>query len=218
MELITRHISSTDWITSIFITCLILLVVLRLVNSVKFFDFLTLFTDNKYLSTQQKQHKGSNLFNTILVSIQILTVALFIYITYQTFDWKTDTKGFFLYTQITIAYMLFVLCKLLIEKIIAVIFSIESLIEEYTFAKLSYRNYLGILLLPIVLFLAYTITPTQILLQIICVIFALLNVTSLILFYKKQENIIYSNLFYFILYLCTLEIAPYFVVYKLFIL
>ncbi|WP_459211473.1 DUF4271 domain-containing protein [Aquimarina rhabdastrellae] len=214
MEIITRHIVTTDWIALIFIFCLSLLVILRLLNVVRFFDFLTLVSSSKYI-TLQKHNKSNMLFSALLVFIQIVSAALFIYIAYQTFDWQTETKGFLLFVQIAVGYMLFILVKLLIEYIIATIFSIEDLIQEYVFQKLSYRNYLGLFLLFINLFLVYTFSPSSLVLLILFFLLVFLNCVALFSIYKKQENAIYSNLFYFILYLCTLEIAPYFILYKL---
>ncbi|WP_304138277.1 DUF4271 domain-containing protein [Mesonia mobilis] len=44
----------------------------------------------------------------------------------------------------------------------------------------------------------------------------LTNIFSLLLIYRKNQSLITGNWFYFILYLCTLEIAPYFILYKVF--
>ena len=217
MEISIRHIISSDWIACIFVFCLILLTVLRYVNVVRFFDFLMLLSSGKYLSLQ-KQNKNNGIFTVSLTLIQILAATLLIYITYQTYGWETEAKNFLLFVQIAIAYMLFLIVKILIEQMVATIFSIDDLIKNYTFQKLSYRNYLGVIVLFVNLFLVYSFTPSTIVLEILFIVLAILNCISLFSIYRKHESVIYSNMFYFILYLCTLEIAPYFIVYKIFTL
>ncbi|KAA1243178.1 DUF4271 domain-containing protein [Aquimarina sp. RZ0] len=215
MEIITREITATNWITIVILICCLLLAIAKTIDTVRFSDFVLLFNTNKYIVLTPKGSKLSTLFNGILIAVQILSASLFIYVCIDILGSRNNDM--ILFFKITTLYLLVLICKMLIEKIIATIFSIESLIEEYLFYKISYRNFLGVTLLPLNLLFVYTIKPSMNVLIFTLVLLLILNLIILFSIYKKNENIILNNLFYFILYLCALEIAPYFILYKLII-
>ncbi|WP_344926308.1 DUF4271 domain-containing protein [Aquimarina addita] len=217
MEIITRDITSTNWITIVMLICLALLATARLANTVRFSEFLLLFNTNKYIFVHQKGSKLSTIFNGILMLVQVLSVSLLIYICFEVLNWQKETINMILFLKIATFYLVVLVCKMLVEKIVATIFSIEPIIEEYLFYKISYRNFMGMLLLPLHLVFFYTIKPTAIILFIILGLLLLSNLIMLFFIYRKNEKIILNNLFYFILYLCALEIAPYFILYKIII-
>lgn len=218
MEIIAREIVSTDWITIVIMVCFALLATAKLMNSVRFSEFVMLFNTNKYVVLNQKGNKLSTLFNGVLILVQVLSVSLFIYLCVDVLQWQSDnTTDMMLYLKIASLYLFVLICKILIEKIISTIFSIEVLIEDYLFYKISYRNFLGLILLPLNLLFIYTAKPSKIVLIVLAVSLLILNLIVLFSVYKKNENIILNHMFYFILYLCALEIAPYFMLYKLII-
>src|SRR5690606_28874261 len=104
--------------------------------------------------------------------------------------------------------------KLYTEKIIASIFSIDTIIDHYLYQKLSYRNLLSILILFANILLIYTFSESKFIVIFIASVVLLINVAMLLYTFKSSEKIITNNLFYFILYLCALEISPYFILYK----
>ncbi len=215
MEFILREITSTNWLTIIITVCLMLLAAAKGVNMLRFTDFMMLFSNSKYIISYQKLNKLSSLFNAILLLFQIVSVSLFLYLCFGVFEWQVVPNQITLYFKIAIIYTVIVICKLLIEKIVATIFSIDSIIDEYLFYKVSYRNFMGVILLPINIVFIYALQPSIIAFIILLILLIILNTIMLVSFYKKNENIILNHLFYFILYLCALEIAPYFILYKL---
>jgi len=217
MEFITREIIATDWITIVIMVCLTLLATAKLMNSARFSEFVMLFNTNKYVVLNQKGNKLSTVFNGLLILVQVFSVSLFIYLCIDVLQWESDTIDMILYFKIASLYLFVLICKILIEKIISTIFSIETLIEDYLFYKISYRNFLGVILLPLNLLFIYTAKPSKIVLIVLVVSLLILNLIILFSIYKKNENIILNHMFYFILYLCALEIAPYFMLYKLII-
>lgn len=215
MEFILREISSTNWLTILIVAGLFLLATAKTVNAVRFSDFMMLLTNNKYILSSQKVNKLSSLFNVILLLFQIISVSVFIYLCFKVFKWQVAASEITLYVKIVILYTVIVVCKLLVEKIIATIFSIDPIIDLYLFYKVSYRNYLGVLLLPVNILFIYGLQGSKITFVVLLVSLISINIIMLFSFYRKNQNIILNHIFYFILYLCALEIAPYFVLYKL---
>lgn len=174
-----------------------------------------LFNTSQYITLHQKANKISTPFNLILLGFQIITISLFLYLCWNTFGWQSNFEGGSLFLIIMASYGIVVICKVLIEKIIGTIFALDHLIEDYVFHKMSYRNFLGLILFPIIIIFVYGIHPSKNVLYAVFLIIMILNLIILFPFYKKNENIILNHIFYFILYLCALEIAPYFILYKL---
>jgi len=215
MDIIAREIIGTDWITIVIMVCLVLLTTAKLINSARFLEFVMLFNTNKYIVLNQKGNKLSTLFNGVLILVQVLSVCLFIYLCADVLQWQRDAIDMIFYFKIASLYLFVLICKILVEKIISTLFSIEVLIEDYLFYKISYRNFLGVILLPLNLIFIYAVKPSEIILYILIGSLSILNLIVFISFFKKNENIILNHMFYFILYLCALEIAPYFILYKL---
>jgi uncharacterized protein YacL len=123
---------------------------------------------------------------------------------------KTD---WVLYTQIATFLIFFILSKFLIEKIIATAFNIEEFVEQFNLQKVIYRTYIGLLILPINIILFYYDTVSRNIPILIIAIILAINALTYFISIKNYQNAIFSKLFYFILYLCAFEIAPYYFIY-----
>ena len=214
MEPITREIISNNWITIILTLNLIILVSAKVANPLRFADFTGLFNSNKFVIFNQKGNQLSSIFNVILILMQALSVSTFLYICIKIFALIDIKNDLIVFLKVFSFYLAFVVCKVLIEKIVGAIFSIDNLLDDYLFYKLSYRNFFGLILLPFNIIFIYTAEPSKIFIIIFIAAILLFNIIVMISAYKKNENLILNNLLYFILYLCALEIAPYFIVYK----
>jgi hypothetical protein len=123
---------------------------------------------------------------------------------------KTD---WILFVQICTFLSVFVLSKFLIEKIIATSFAIDEFADQFNLQKVTYRTYIGVLLLPINAILFYNTNTSDLLFYGIITIIAVTNLLTYVVSLKNYQNLLFGKLFYFILYLCALEIAPYYFIY-----
>ncbi|MBD0823637.1 DUF4271 domain-containing protein [Aestuariibaculum marinum] len=212
-----RETLSNDLFTIFIIIGLVTVAITKLIAPKRFNDFTYVIGNSKYLKIYAREQKFLDKFEALLFFNLILSSSVFVYIIYL----KT--------TQTTIIYpdaivklatgiAVFILIKVLIERLVASIFEIEKLTDLYLFQKITYKNYLGLLLLPINAILLYSFTPSLNFIYFIIILLLIINVVGLITSFKAHQSLIKPNLFYFILYLCTLEIAPYIILYKVFIL
>src|SRR5690606_17107728 len=111
----------------------------------------------------------------------------------------------------------FILIKVLLERLIGSLFSIDNLMDKYQFQKTSYKNYLGLVLIPINVLLLYSVTPNKAIVLTIIILLTVINTIGLLTSYKSNLNLIKRDFFYFILYLCTVVIGPYIILYNVFI-
>lgn len=216
MDFSERHIISHDWATYLLVLCFVIFALTKYLYPRRFYEFLLLPITNKYFFVQGKDDSLGHPFNLFLFVTQIISVSLFIFFIFKVFNPSEIQKNPWFFLQISTVFTVFVLMKISLEKIVANVFSLDEMMNNYLYQKLSYRNFLGILLFTGNLFFLYVVPPTAVSLIVFGIFILVLNAISLLYSYKKMGNLILDNFFYFILYLCTLEIAPYIILYKTF--
>lgn len=216
LEAIERYTTANDLLTLIILLVLLLLVLAKKLFQSRFEDFLSLITSGKYMVIKSREHKALFGFNVLMLIIHILSISLFLFVLFRTFISSDIENTAMILLRIITGYSFFVLLKIFIEKIIANIFDIDDYIDSYLFQKHTYRNFISLTLFPISILLVYTDNLRNVLFY---VILGLLFAATIYIFTRiiiKNEGLISRNWFYFILYLCALEITPYVILYKLF--
>jgi hypothetical protein len=90
-----------------------------------------------------------------------------------------------------------------------IIFNNEKIISEIIFKKLSYLNYSSLVMLLANITLTYIFPESRPVLFIGIFLILLINSIGWITIVKNYQKFISAHFFYFILYLCALEIAPF---------
>ena len=153
-------------------------------------------------------------FTILLFIVQIISFSFFIQLVLNFFGYVSKTD-WVIFIRIFTFFGIFVLSKFLIEKIVATIFNIEEFAEQFNLQKVSYRTFIGLILLPINIYLFYNNTSSNILIYFTIAVILIINLFSYLVSLKIYQNLLIGKLFYFILYLCALEIAPYYFIYYL---
>lgn len=214
LELHPRIIENKDWATALFMVSFGLIVVTRNLFENRFHDFIRLLFSDKYLKIYKESTHLMGSFNVLLFVTNLISLSFFIQLVFHHLDYGEKTD-WILFVQIFTFLTVFILAKFLVEKIIATTFGIEELIEEFNLQKVSFRTYIGLLLLPVTLILFYNDILSNSLIYSIIGILLAINLLTYLFSLKIYQNLIISQLFYFILYLCALEIAPYYFLYYL---
>ncbi|MEN9908658.1 MAG: hypothetical protein RLZZ540_1807 [Bacteroidota bacterium] len=210
-----RITENKDWATFLFVFAFAIIAIIKSVFGNRFSDFINLIFSDKYSKVYRDSSQLKSSFTISLFFVQVISFAFFIQISLSIFGYASKTD-WILYIQIITFLIFFILSKYLIEKIIATTFNIEEFMEQFNLQKITYRTYIGIIILPINILLFYYNTVSQNIPIAIIAIILVLSILTYSLSIKKYQSLIFSKLFYFILYLCTLEIAPYFFMYYLF--
>ncbi|MBZ0327566.1 MAG: DUF4271 domain-containing protein [Altibacter sp.] len=214
MQYLERHTESLDWVTLLLVGCFVLFTFARQRYPKRFQEFIMLPITNKYFLVQGRNDEIQHPFNILLFVAQVISVSLFIFLFFKLNAPDMLENNPWLFVQICTGYMVFVHIKFVLEKIIGAIFSMDQLINSYLYQKLSYRNLLSMIFFIGNLLFFYVVQPTQSVLFIFALSVLLLNGIALFYSYKTNGNLILGNFFYFILYLCALEISPYIILYK----
>lgn len=207
-----RILENKDWATILFVFSFALIALTKTAFENRFNDFLKLMISDKYLKIYKDSFYLMSWFTVILFFVQLLSLSFFIQLLLSYFGYTSKTDWLF-YIRITTVTGVFILSKYLIEKIIAVIFNIEEFAENFNLKKVSYRTFIGVLLLPINFVLFYNNNVSINAIYTILTVILFINIGTYLNSLKIYQSLIFGKLFYFILYLCTLEIAPYYFMY-----
>lgn len=211
-----REVISNELFTILIVLGLCILAFAKYAFSNRFNDYLWVIGNSKYLKIYAREQKFIDQFDSLLFVNLIISLSIFSFVGYNTF---VDSLQFDLTTfiKLFVGIGAIILIKILLERLIGSLFDIDELIDSYIFQKTNYKNYIGLFLLPINIILIYAIQPTATIMYVVIAFVILINLIGFITSFKTHQKTILNNLFYFILYLCALEIAPYIILYKLFI-
>lgn len=207
-----RIIENKDWATALFIIAACFIVTIKTFFENRFLEFIKLPVSDKYLKTYKDGTHLKSWFSIVLFFVQMITFA-FLLLLFLDAEGLVDKYNWQKYILIFTLLITFVLSKFLIEKIIATSFYIEELIEQFNLQKVTYRTMISIFLFPAVVFLYYNPVKSTLVYYTIFSMLLIYNSIVYIKIIRQYQNIVIGKLFYFILYLCTLEIAPYYFLY-----
>ena len=210
-----REIISNEWYTVLIVLSLCILTFAKQVYAHRFSVFLGVVGNSKYLKIYSREKKIIDKFDTLLFLNLIISLSIFVFLSYTTIV-EPLPFNIILYLKIALGVSLVLLTKILLERLIASLFTINSIIDAYLFQKTSYKNFIGILLIPVNMILVFAVHPKPSIFFVIFGVLILINLIGVFTSIKSYQKIILHNFFYFILYLCALEIGPYIILYKLF--
>jgi len=215
IQLQERIIESKDWATVLFVLCVGIIAVNKTISSVRFNEFIRLAYSDKYTKIYKDSSNLMSGFTVSMFVLQLFSFSFFTLLVLNQFDKAEKTNGI-VYIQIFTFLTVFILSKFLIEKIVATAFKIEEFNEQFNLLKVNYRAYFGFILLPFNIILFYNTFDSKLFFWILLVALFVINITTYIVALKLYQNLLIRKIFYFILYLCTLEIAPYYFIYNWF--
>ena len=198
-----RDIISNDSLTLILLGSLLYVIILKRINP-------TIFDQNLSFKKKELINKISNSLLGIK-SIEILYNFLFISnLSILLTFFKNKNFELFVYYELLGFVSIFFVVKIMLDFVIGRLFSVSELMKNYIWQKLVYHNSLGILLLLFNFLIAYYIFDGYYMILISIYISLLFLLFSYCSIYFSMKKVIIKNWFYFILYLCTLEIIPYY--------
>lgn len=209
-----RILEPKDWATYLFILSFALIAVTRTAFEGRFSEFLRILVSDKYIKVYKDTSHLMSGFTILLFIVQVISFSFFIQLLLHYLGYVSKSD-WVMFLRIFTFFGVFVLSKFLVEKIVAAVFNIEEFAEQFNLQKVSYRTFIGLILLPINIYLFYNNNLSNILIYCIIGVILIINLFSYLVSLKIYQNLIVGKLFYFILYLCALEIAPYYFIYYL---
>ena len=209
-----RNIIINDWFTVSIMICMVFIAMAKLLFSNRFNDFIEIIGNSNYLKIYIKDQKFINTFDGLLFINLVISLTLFVILIINNLDSNLEPNNIELFYKLFIGLGSILIIKVLLDRLIGSLFDIDELMNDYVFQKITYKNYLGLILVPINILLIYAVTPSRSIIFVAIFILFAVNFVGFLEFLKSHLNTIKDNLFYFILYICALEIAPYVILYK----
>ncbi len=217
-EGIEKISATSDWVTLFFLVTLILMAVLQFNFSERFSKLFSLVYSEKYYTDYIKTRPLIfNTFHVVFFFIIIFNISLLIYFTINTFSSSPIQDPFYLFFQILLMTFAYFLIRYFIGVVLANIFEVEEGQKLFTFLKISNLALISVLVFPLLVLSNYSVGVFHKFLITFGIVasFAIALFRYFVLI--KNEKLTFNSLFYLFLYLCALELAPFIVVYKLFV-
>ncbi|MGB5608041.1 DUF4271 domain-containing protein [Eudoraea sp.] len=212
MEPVQRVINNIDWITAIIFSSILFMVIAKNLFYQRFLNFIILPFNNKYIFMYNKKDKLLNWFNIFFTLFQLLNFSLFIYLASNILS-NSESDLYPVVFSIILGFLfLFLFGKILLQMGGGFVFNNNKIISEFIFKKLSYLNYSSIIMLASNIIITYVLTDSKIVVFASIFLIVVVNVIGWITIIKNYQKLISSYFFYFILYLCALEIAPFVII------
>jgi len=213
-----REFISNDWFTVSLIILGFGLLLLKQSNSVKYLQFAKLPFSSEYLRGKTKESRLFTGFEIILFTLPHLILAqlLFYYFHNMHIIRVLGFSSLLLVFILFVALCLFSFLKYQVEKFINKCMTNSSFINFYLFFKQVIFSYTTFLSLPFLIISVYSSSNDTYFYLISSIVIGLFFILRILLFFYQNRSVLIGSWYYFILYLCTLEIAPYFFLYKIF--
>ena len=198
-----RDIISNDSLTILLFGSIFFMIILKKIDPITFSQNLSFRKKelvNKILTKLWGIKFLEILYNLLFISNISILLAFF----------KDQNFNLIIYYELLKYVFIFFTSKVLFDVIIGKVFSINRIMKIYVWQKLVYCNSLGIVLLLFNFLIAYTIFDKQYMVSFFIALSILYLIFAYFSIFFSMKKTIYKNWFYFILYLCTLEIIPYY--------
>jgi len=217
-EGIEKIASTSDWVTMFFLVVLILIAVLQFNYSERFSKLFSLVYSEKYYTDYIKTRPLIfNSFHVIFFFIILFNISLFLYFAFNTFSSPLVEGQFYFFAQILLVTFAYFIVRNFMGIFLANLFEVEEGQKYFTFLKMSNLALVSILVLPLLVLANYSVG----IFHKFLITFGIVASFAIALFRYfvliKNEKLSFNNLFYLFLYLCALELAPFIVIYKLFV-
>jgi hypothetical protein len=211
---IVRH---ADWITYIFLGLFLTISMTRLLFHERIIHTFGLLVYKRFLNSYYNPEANVilNTYQSIMFMMQLVILSLLLYFVNTTFQLTPSMRGFMGFLEIMGVLVLYFLLRFHLGFIVAIIFDFKQLHIRLIYEKTNYLSWAVLWVLPFLILYVYALDFNETFLTGILLFFCLLLIMRYLLLISNNKKLLFGGLFYFILYLCALEIAPLIIILKL---
>jgi putative membrane protein len=201
--------SHKDWISLIFVLILGIMAFIKAYHAFRFREFLNLLTNNKYIIIFNKRERSGVFFTTSLLMVQWAILSIAIWKILRFFHVEVSFYAIAQQYIVMVGVALFILIKIAFQRWVSYVLDMDNFSRSYLFIRLSYTNYAALILVLLLFVNSYVAVYNIYLFAFSLIVFLYIQVLGLISFVKLYKSELRMYWYYFILYLCAFEIAPY---------
>jgi len=210
MQAIDRIVISHNWITITIVFAMLLLFVLKKVDQTRLLGYSKSFFITGFIEKKAAEKQSFfSFFNLLIFAFSMLVISLSFLLLLQQFL-PEYTFGFSFFSALLGFVATYFLIFLATDMALSSVFQIKNELNYFIVSKMSYVYAISLWLFPVLIITVYGLENSMVLAVSMSVLFAL----RIALIFTNNKKLIVSKLFYLILYLCALEIAPLLIFYK----
>jgi len=217
-EGIERISLSEDWITIILLLSLVLIAALKFSYNDRFDKLFSLSYSDKYFTNYSKSKPLIfNTFHLLFFIIINFNISLLIFYAIKAFDPSEISNDFTYFIQIVLIVLFYFIFRYLIGYLLGIVFDLSEEQNRITLLKISNLSYLSVLFFPLLVLINYSSFALHKILITFSLTIALILLSIRYFSILKNLKLSFNSFFYIFLYLCALELAPFLVIYKMFL-
>jgi VIT1/CCC1 family predicted Fe2+/Mn2+ transporter len=179
-------------------------------------DLFQMLTRSSIRTRHIKEQLVSNMAASLLLNLFFcVTAGTFVYLIITSGHTNISVSGLFLLFICIVSVMVVYAVKYVGLLGLGWIFQIKEKASDYIFTVFFFNKIMGVLLLPIVVFLLISNKWSALIISFSLVIFFFLFIYRYILAYFSFAKSLQISRFHFFLYFCTVELAPVLVLWKI---
>jgi len=204
----------TDWITMLLLVCLVIFAWIQSNYTKRFRQIFHAAVQPYYVN--QLEREGNLFGERITLGLSFIyysTISIFVYELFIEFSTIPFALNIYSFTAfIFVSLLLFRLIKSGIVIILGIVFNTKDSAHLYQLNSLLFNHIHGTILFPLIIIAFFWESRIFVIISII--------ISSLLIIYRLYRGILTGlanknyNLFYLFLYLCTLEILPFLILFK----
>lgn len=211
MQALERTIIDTNWITILLVVLLVCIFLLKGLSFVRLKGNAFSLINKTFIESEiEDNYSFFNLFKIVVFLFSMMVVSLLIYKVLLFYD-VLKGEGFYLFVKILGVVFSYFSIKQFLEFLLGHLFKINEQVKFFLCSKSNYLNCVSFYLFTALFVVEYSQLNTLFLVYFSILFFSI----RFILHIFSNKKLISSRLFYFILYLCSFEIAPLFILFKL---
>jgi len=217
METLLRPSFIVDWILGILVLSLFIMVLSKQMHLQRFLLFTNLLTNNKYVLVFNKKQQLLHPFQLLWQLFAILNASLFLHLNQNQLSKWVGSSSYYTssFGMIFLFVTFFIYSKQIAQRLNGVFFNNNKLMKDISFKKSSYFNYASIILFISNLLFLFLFPNSKVLFLFSVSFTFLVTLSGWLVTIRNHQKYIINNIFYFILYLCALEIAPFLIIVRI---
>lgn len=202
---------SNDWMTLVLLVLFGILFLINILDSAKFKEIIFSLFKISFLEQQiDDNYRFINGFQLLFFSFSVIVLSLLVF-DFKVVYFGVDSHSFESFFQIFLSLFGYLTLKNLLEYILVYLFLLKRKLAYFMILKANYFFAISVYVFFVILLKEYAHLN-----QVFLYYFAgFLFLVSFIFHFLNNKNLILNQLFYFILYICTFEIAPLLILFKL---
>ncbi|MGJ8759567.1 MAG: DUF4271 domain-containing protein [Polaribacter sp.] len=211
MQAIERVVIDNSWITILLVCLFACVFLLRGLSVVRLRGTVSSLFNESFIESEIEENTSFfNPFKNVIFIFSITVLALLTYKIYLYYNSSAE-QGFYIFLQIFGVVFSYLTIKRLLEFLLSVVFKIDKKLDFFLVSKSVYLYSVSFFLLIAIVLVEYSQLDTPFLVYFSALLFSIRFIFHAVI----NKKLVFSELFYFILYLCAVEIAPLFVLFRL---